>query len=115
MGTSKTATARALLDPEIKKEAEKIGRLPNIQEMLLLLEAYKEQNDDVSRDDEEFLGIEELSYDEDVYLEWIECLDDIAFLRGGYWYNGAAAGVFVLSLHLSPADLDSNIGFRCAR
>ncbi|MGI6340709.1 MAG: SUMF1/EgtB/PvdO family nonheme iron enzyme [Minisyncoccales bacterium] len=38
-----------------------------------------------------------------------------AFRRGGRWSNGADAGVFALSLLGSPADLDTFIGFRCAR
>jgi len=38
-----------------------------------------------------------------------------AFIRGGYWSNGSYAGVFTLSLYLSPAFTSSTVGFRCAR
>ena len=59
---------------DAKKKAEDMGyRLPSIQEMLVLLDAYKQKflnNADYRH--KEFLGIEELSYDEKVYYEWIE-------------------------------------------
>jgi len=38
-----------------------------------------------------------------------------AFLRGGYWNNGAYAGVLALGLYDSPSNTNNNIGFRCAR
>ena len=38
-----------------------------------------------------------------------------AFLRGGYWGNGARAGVGTLILFGGPADTNSYFGFRCAR
>ncbi len=38
-----------------------------------------------------------------------------AFLRGGYWDNGAIAGVFALNLFHSPTSLNTTLGFRCAR
>jgi len=91
---------------DARKKAEKLGyRLPNIREMLMLLEFYKMKNKTVSKKDKEFLGIEELSYDEDVYLEWIENLSDCAFIRGGTWDNGAYAGAFTEYSY-------TNIGFR---
>ena len=101
---------------EAKEEAKKGGgRLPNIREMLLLLEAYKEQNEEVSYLDNEFLGIEELSYNEDVYFEWVEALDDVGFLRGGGWPNASSAGVFRLSVNYSASSSDSDIGGRLVK
>ena len=45
---------------DAQKEAKKRGyRLPNVREMLLLMEAYKEEKQKVSYEDKEFLGIEE--------------------------------------------------------
>jgi prepilin-type N-terminal cleavage/methylation domain-containing protein len=38
-----------------------------------------------------------------------------AFLRGGYWYNGANAGVFALYLDYGSSARNFNFGFRCAR
>jgi formylglycine-generating enzyme required for sulfatase activity len=38
-----------------------------------------------------------------------------AFIRGGCWDNGADAGAFALNLNNSPANTNTNIGFRCAR
>jgi len=38
-----------------------------------------------------------------------------AFLRGGYWNNGANAGVFALYLNFSPSYSYTSVGFRCAR
>ena len=38
-----------------------------------------------------------------------------AFIRGGYWYNGARAGVCSLGLANAPASSDWGIGFRCSR
>ena len=100
---------------EAKAGAEKRGlRLPNIREILLLLEAYKEQNV-FSVYDNDFLGIEELSYNEDVCYEWVEALNDAAFLRGGTWSNGTNAGVFTLYLYSAPLNSGTNLGFRCAR
>jgi len=100
---------------DAKKEAKKLGyRLPNIREMLALLEYYLEKNKKVSIHDKEFLGIEELSYDEDVYLEWIDA-GKAAAVRGGNWGNGANAGVFTLSLANAPSSVGALIGFRCAK
>ena len=100
---------------DAKKEAEKLGyRLPNVREQLMLLEHYSNtQTPDIH--DTEFLGIEELSYDEKVYLEWIEFNDKIGFLRGGGWYYGAGAGVETLALNSAPGSTDSYVGFRCVR
>jgi formylglycine-generating enzyme required for sulfatase activity len=38
-----------------------------------------------------------------------------AFLRGGYWYDGADAGVFTLNLNDAPTCTGAHGGFRCAR
>ena len=100
---------------DAKKEAEKLGyRLPNVREQLMLLEHYSNtQTPDIH--DTEFLGIEELSYDEKVYLEWIEFNDKIGFLRGGSWGGGAYAGVETLVLSAAPGGADCGVGFRCVR
>lgn len=100
---------------DAQKEAKKLGyRLPDIREMLMLLEFYKQKNKKVSYNDKEFLGIEELSYGENVCYEWIEGANT-AFIRGGHWNYGASAGVFTLNLDSAPSDLSNYIGFRCAR
>lgn len=36
-----------------------------------------------------------------------------AVLRGGYWTNGASAGVFFVLLSYAPSSVDSSVGFRC--
>ena len=101
---------------DAQKECEKLGyRLPNIREMLILLDFYKQKNKEVSIHDKEFLGIEELSYDEDIHLEWIYCLDDCGFLRGGPWLSGSAAGLFALNLYNAPSATSYNIGFRMCK
>jgi len=101
---------------DAQKECEKLGyRLPNIQEMLMLLEFYKQERKKVSCYDKEFLGIEELSYDEDVCYEWIYCLKDCGFFRGGSWGTGSSAGAFALRLNYAPSSTYNCIGFRCAR
>ena len=102
---------------DAKKEAEKMGaRLPQLNEMLLLLDAYKEKYpNDASCDHKEFLGIEELSYQEDVCYEWIDSLSVIPFLRGGPWYNSSDAGAFALALDSSAGSTNLSVGFRCAR
>lgn len=38
-----------------------------------------------------------------------------AFIRGGNWNNGAISGAFTLNLNNAPSNLNTNIGFRCAR
>ena len=100
---------------DAKKECEKRGyRLPDIREMLALLEYYKNTQKKVSVNDEEFLGIEELSLEEDVYIEWIEGAA-CAFLRGAYWSHTSHAGVFTLYLSDTPDNSGHDvIGFRCA-
>jgi formylglycine-generating enzyme required for sulfatase activity len=99
---------------DAQKEAKKLGyRLPDMREMLMLLEFYK-QNKEISNKDKEFLGIEELSYDENVCYEWTES-SGVAFLRGGNWASGAGAGVFALNLDNAPSYSDDPVGFRCAR
>jgi len=87
---------------DAQKEAKKLGyKLPDMRQMLALLEQYRNTNKKVSCYDQEFLGIEELSYDEDVNYEWIEGAG-IAFLRGGLWNDGTNAGVFALRLNYGP-------------
>ncbi len=39
----------------------------------------------------------------------------VAFQRGGNWNNGSNAGAFTLNLNNSPANVNTNIGFRCAQ
>ena len=100
---------------EAKEEAKKLGyRLPSIQEMLVLLHAYKEKyptNANVKHD--EFLGIEELSYDQDVNYEWIDA--PVPYIRGGYWGSGANGGVFTLYLLCVSGNQSSSVGVRCVR
>ena len=100
---------------EAKAEAHKLGlRLPNVTEMLVLLDFYKkEKGDKVSIYDGDFLGVEELSYRETVNYELIDGPSPI--LRGGNWSNGSHAGVFTLNLDWSGGNTGSNVGFRCAR
>ena len=83
---------------DAKRRAKKMGyRLPTIQEMLVLLDFYKQKfPDNASIHHDEFLGIEELSYDQNVYYEWID-YPRSAF-RGGDWSYGSAAGAFALYL-----------------
>ena len=102
---------------DAKKEAEKAGmRLPGLNEMLLLLDSYKEKYpDNASCNHKEFLGIEELSYNEEVCYEWIDSLSVIPFLRGGDWSNGSYAGAFALNLAWSGGNTINNVGFRCVR
>ncbi len=98
---------------EAKKACKERGcRLPKIQEMLALLDHYKSTNKKISYDDKEFLGIEELSYEEDVTCELID--GPISFLRGGYWDVGEDAGAFALVLDAVPGGRYDSIGFRCA-
>ena len=99
------------------KEAEKRGyRLPSIQEQLVLMDAYKEKYpNNASVYHKGFLGIEELSYEESVYCEWVYANKYVGFLRGGSWGNGGNAGVETLTLDYTPGIASSSIGFRCAR
>lgn len=100
---------------DAKAEAKKLGyRLPSIQEQLVLLDWYKqEKGDKASIHDKEFLGIEELSYDGEVYLEWVD--GPTVTTRGGDWYTGGIAGVEALDLNITPGITNYYIGFRCAR
>ena len=101
---------------DAKDEAKKLGhRLPSIQEQLVLLDWYKhEKGDKASIHDKEFLGIEELSYDEEVYLEWVD--GPIVTTRGCLWIVGGSAGVGSLSLNNTPGRTNYyTLGFRCAR
>jgi len=101
---------------EAQKECKKLGyRLLKIQELLVLLEWYKIKNKTVSYNDKEFLGIEELSFKEDVYYEWIYMTDDIPLLRGGYWDDASYAGAFAANLSYAPSFSYYNFGFRCVR
>jgi len=98
---------------EAKEEAEKLGyRLPDIREMLALLEHYKLVNQNISHKDKDFLGIEELSYGEDVCFEWIEGAG-CAFLRRTSWVYTSYAGDFILDLDAAPTNRHHNVGFRC--
>ena len=100
---------------EAKTKAKALGcRLPSIQEMLVLLDAYKKKypdNADIYH--KEFLGIEELSYSEDVCYEWIDAPSPIT--RGANWNNGANAGVFSLYLNWDTGNTSYYVGVRCAR
>ena len=100
---------------DAKKEAEKLGyRLPSIQEMLVLLHVYKQEySDNADAHHKEFLGIEELSCDEDVNYEWIDAPSPC--YRGAYWSNGSVAGAFTLSLSWGTGYTNFSVGFRCAR
>jgi formylglycine-generating enzyme required for sulfatase activity len=100
---------------DAKEKAKGLGyRLPTIQEMLVLLDAYKKQYpNNANIHHKEFLGIEELSYDEEVYYEWIDAPSPIT--RGGYWSAGSVAGAFALGLGWVTGDTGYNVGFRCAR
>ena len=102
---------------EAVKKCDDLGyRLPDIKEMLMLCEFYKQENYKISCHDKEFLGIEELSYDEDVCYEFVYFLPDVVFLRGGGWSNAAAgAGAFALDLSDTAGRSSSILGFRCAR
>ncbi len=100
---------------DAQKEAEKLGyRLPDLREILALLEHYRNSNKSVSIHDKSFLGIEELSYDEDVCYEWVDMMG-VGFLRSGVWAYGTDAGVFTLVLYNSaPGYSGYIVGFRCA-
>ncbi|MEK7460575.1 MAG: hypothetical protein AAB628_03445 [Patescibacteria group bacterium] len=37
------------------------------------------------------------------------------FIRGGNWDNGVNSGAFTLNLNNAPGNVNTNIGFRCAR
>jgi formylglycine-generating enzyme required for sulfatase activity len=100
---------------DAKEKAKELGyRLPTIQEMLVLLDAYKKQYiNNADPYHTEFLGIEELSYDEEVCYEWIDAPSPIT--RGGRCYNGSDAGAFTLTLGWDAGNTGSYVGFRCAR
>lgn len=101
---------------DARKEAQKLGyRLPHVQEQMMLLDYYSTTKENPSIEDTEFLGIEELSYDEKVYLEWVVLNDRVAFLRGGLWGACTSTGVETLYLSTIPSVTSSSIGFRCAR
>jgi hypothetical protein len=38
-----------------------------------------------------------------------------ALFRGGFWGDGAVAGVFAVTAHFVPIEEDPALGFRCAR
>ena len=100
---------------DAKKEAEKLGyHLPSIQQMLVLLDWYKyEKGENVSCYDKEFLGIEELSYDEDASYEWID--SPAICSRGGSWPYGSGAGAFSLGLYSPTGDANYDVGFRMTK
>ena len=97
---------------DAQKEAKKLGyRLPDIREMLALLEQYRATHTTPNHKDKEFLGIEELSYDESVYLEWID-VAGCAALRGGGWGDTTNDGPFALLLDYGPSIVGGSLGFR---
>ncbi len=100
---------------EAKEKAKELGyHLPTIQEMLVLLDAYKKlypDNADVYH--KEFLGIEELSCGEDVFYEWVDA--PTPSLRGATWNNGSGAGAFSLTLAWGTGNTAYNVGFRLSR
>ena len=102
---------------EAKAEAKKMGgRLLTLNEILLLLDAYKDvHQNDASCYHKEFLGIEELSFNESVCYEWIDSLSVVPFIRGGDWDGGSYAGLFTAYLVWSGGASDYAVGFRCAR
>ena len=97
-----------------KNEARKLGyRLLTIQEILVLLHAYKEKfpnKADINHD--EFLGVEELAYKHDVCYEWIDAPCSCA--RGGNWSNGSNAGALTTYLTWNAGNTNYDVGFRCA-
>ena len=100
---------------DAKKEAEKLGyRLPDVREILALLEQYRKTRKNYSYKDDEFLGITELSYDNDVCYEWLD-IEGVAAIRGGNWNTGAAAGPFTLDLDNAPSYVSTYFGFRMAK
>lgn len=100
---------------DAQKETQKLGyRLPDIREMLALLEHYRQMTKNPSRTDKEFLGIEELSYNENVCYEWID-VSGCAALRGGNWVNTTDVGPFTLLLYNAPSYVLSYIGFRACQ
>ena len=97
---------------DAQKEAKNLGyRLPDIREMLALLEHYRAVTKNPRCTEKEFLGIEELSYDESVYLEWIDVAGCAAF-RGGFWVFTTLGGPFALILSYAPSSVYSSVGFR---
>lgn len=52
-------------------------------------------------------------YESDEYF-WIDNNGERCVFRGGYWYNGADAGVFYLSGDNSRADVSTGVGLRSA-
>ena len=99
---------------EAKKEAKKMGyRLPTINEMLVLLDFYKMKYPKNSVCHQSFLGISELSCDEEICFEWVDA--PVACSRSGYWGNGNNGGAFTLRLSWDASYRDSCMGFRCAR
>lgn len=101
---------------DAKKECEKLCyRLPTIQEMLVLLRWYREQNREISYYNKEFLGVEELSYGKNVCCEWVEMNEYLAHLHGGCCVLGANAGAFSLRLFGAPSTVNTSLGFRCCQ
>ena len=100
---------------DAKAEAEKLGlRLLDIPEHLVILDFYvREKGKNASIYDADFLGIEELNYDEKVPYEWVN--GPSLFIRGGDWNAGSGAGAGSLGLDNGHSYVGSYVGFRCAR
>ena len=47
------------------------------------------------------------------YASSVTGITNFAFRRGGHWRDTALAGVFSLTLYITPSYADSSIGFRC--
>ena len=52
-------------------------------------------------------------YESDEYF-WLDSNGERVIYRGGYWHNGAYAGVFYLNGNNSRSNANTNIGFRAA-
>jgi len=98
------------------KEAETLGyRLPHWREISSLMEHYVHTKKHPNMHDKAFLGIEELSYDEHVYCEFLEGPGGVAAIRGGDWSNDSSDGPFALHLYDAPSSVYTPVGFRCVR